>query len=640
MLSTNDSMRVRMRLTALFLALIGIAIGVWLYFVQIVRHDELLEKARKQYTAVRKVSGKRGEIFDRHGNLLVSNEPCVNITCDPAIIAGLDLPPPDESKLSPEKKAALREKAAAKAELNRRKTAYFISSHLGLDYREMYEKLTPYRKLRDREGRILCDAEGREKTELNRYVVIARNVPLLKGRAMREAARQNKIRSLFFADSYKRCYPKGKMLSNVLGLSKTAADGSEESPLGIEKFYNTLMRSSDGRKVYERGRDGRRLDYGYYEEEQERDGRNIYLTIDEVLQSILEEELDAAYAKYTPKALYAIIADPKTGEILAISQRPNFDPNEKLNSDDLRTRIASDPLEPGSIIKPFTVGRALDDGVVTADTLIDCERGNWFYLNKPLRDSHPYDKLTVAGVIQKSSNIGTAKIALMLGKDAVYDTLKKFGFGERTGLPLRPETRGRLPSPRRWDGLSITRFPIGYGITVSPVQMVRAYCALADDGNLRTLRLVDRIEDPATGEIRRPESPPPRKMFKNPGTCRKLVSMMTLVTEKGGTATQAKIEGYPVAGKTGTSRKFVNGSYASGKYFGSFVGFVPADDPKFVMLVTMDEPKGAYYGGTVSAPVFKRVAELALKYYNIPPRTETETTDAAAGAAKEGSASR
>lgn len=414
------------------------------------------------------------------------------------------------------------------------------------------------------------------------------------------------------------------MLSNVLGLSKITADGREESPLGIERFYNQLMRSSDGKKIYERGRDGRQLNYGLHQETHERDGQNIYLTIDEVLQSILEEELDAAYAKYTPKALYAIIADPKTGEILAISQRPNFNPNEKLNSDDLRTRIASDPLEPGSIIKPFTVGRALDDGVVTEDTIIDCEHGNWFYMNKPLRDSHPYDKLTVAGVIQKSSNIGTAKIALMLGKDVVYDTFRKFGFGERTGLPLRPETRGLVPPPRRWDGLSITRFPIGYGITVSPVQMVRAYCALADNGNLRSLRLVDRIENPETGEVYRPEVPPPKQMFKNPDTCRKLVSMMTMVTEKGGTATRAKIDGYPVAGKTGTSRKVVNGHYAPGKYFGSFVGFVPADDPKFVMLVTMDEPKGAYYGGTVSAPVFRRVAEQALKYYNIPPRTEPE----------------
>ena len=202
----------------------------------------------------------------------------------------------------------------------------------------------------------------------------------------------------------------------------------------------------------------------------------------------------------------------------------------------------------------------------------------------------------------------------------MYHALKLFGFGSRTNLPFPIESSGYLPRPKRWDGLSITRFPIGYGIRVSPLQLLRAYCALANGGKLPELKLVDRIVDTATGKTEKENPQIIRNTFSDPAAHRQLVDMMITVTEPGGTATRAAVPGYHVAGKTGTSRKYVPGKgYASGQYFASFVGFVPARNPRLVMLVTFDNPRGASYGGTVAGPVFSNAASRILKYWNVPP---------------------
>ena len=259
--------------------------------------------------------------------------------------------------------------------------------------------------------------------------------------------------------------------------------------------------------------------------------------------------------------------------------------------------------------------------MVRPETIIDCETGYWIFRGKPLTDSHRIGKVSVTEVIKQSSNIGTAKIGIMMGEKNVYNNLRKFGFGQRTGIPLTPESVGDLKPVNRWDGLTVSRIPMGYALNVTPVQMVRAYGALADNGNLRKIRLIDRIEDPETKEVKVMPYEPPVQMFKNLQAHREIVDMMVQVTGPGGTARQAAVKGYEVAGKTGTSRKYVPGvGYSKGKYFASFVGFVPAHDPAFVLLVTVDSPKGrSYYGGTVSGPVFRAIAERTLKYLNIAP---------------------
>ncbi|MFA6716954.1 MAG: penicillin-binding transpeptidase domain-containing protein, partial [Victivallaceae bacterium] len=243
----------------------------------------------------------------------------------------------------------------------------------------------------------------------------------------------------------------------------------------------------------------------------------------------------------------------------------------------------------------------------------------WVYAKRTLHDSHPLEVLSVSEIVQKSSNIGTAKIAVMMGVELLNRTLRAFGFGSRTGIQLRTETRGIFRKPAQWDGLSITRFPIGQGLSCSPLQLVRAYCGLANHGKLPKLRLIDRIKDPGKNKSIKMWTAKPVDIYKNPNTWKTMIDMMALVTRKGGTATQAAIPGYDVAGKTGTSQKFIDGAYSHSKYFATFIGFVPAYKPAFVLLVTADEPKGATYGGTVSAPTFRRIAERTLIYMNIKP---------------------
>ncbi len=319
------------------------------------------------------------------------------------------------------------------------------------------------------------------------------------------------------------------------------------------------------------------------------------------------------------------MVDPQTGDVIAAAQRPTYNPNERENlcSDAFRCRFSEDVYEPGSIMKPFVVAYALDNGYIAPNTLIDCERKPWLYERRLLHDSHPVGVAPVSEVIKQSSNIGTAKIALMLGNRALDKALRSFGFGSRTGIQLRPETAGIFRRVERWDNLSVTRFCIGQGIGVSSLQMVRAYCMLANGGWPVNLRLVDRIERDGV------ETPVPyvrgARVFQNESTARDLTEMLIGVTEPGGTSKGAAIPGYYVAGKTGTAQKVINGVYTN-KHIASFVGYVPARNPRFVLLISCDEPQGkSYYGGAVCGPVFSAIASRTLRYLRVEPDVDVET---------------
>ncbi len=609
MLTTNEAIRFRMKLLALF-AIPAAALLLWrFYVVQVRKHDYYFSEAKARYTATTRTSGKRGEIFDVHGHLLVGNAPCVEITCAPCNL---------------------------KNDVQRRKLAFLMQKYFGGDVDNYYRRLAPEVPRRDSKGKVITGPDGRPVLRPNQYMMVARNAPLDVAAAFREQTRSksnNLGAALYYSDTTMRTYPKGRLLANVLGYINVVND-SDIPQGGLEKQLNRQITPGEGQIVYERTRDGAPLLYGFREFRESHDGKNVYLTISEPIQAILEEELDAAYAEWQPETLYAAIADPRTGNILAMAQRPNFDPNDRSTfaGAAIGTRIAADAFEPGSIAKPFTIGKALDWNFVTPGQTISCDRGLWYYAGKAMRDSHPYDALTVAGIIQKSSNIGTAKIALMLGDKLVYQALNQFGFGSKTGLPLAGEHPGLLRSPERWDKLTATRVAIGYSMLVSPLQLLRAYCALANGGRLPQLRLVDRIEDPETGEVVPEPIHQPVQMFRNPEAHRQLVEMMTLVTQPGGTATRAAIPGYLVAGKTGTSRKHIaHQGYSTKQYYASFVGFVPAQRPELVMLVTFDSPRNATYGGVVAAPVFRKTAERVLKYLNVQP--DPVSADAAQGAA-------
>ena len=593
MLTGNDGLRIRAKLISVFFVLFFIALFIRLYFVQVVRHPELYSKAKKQYTATKTTVTKRGEIFDVNGNLLVGNIPCDDIIADPYIISRNLTKCKNLCKL--------------------------LAFYLKIDYKELYAKLS-------RGTMTYTDKNGFKKTKKRRYAVVARKVPLKISDKLKkiinppERKKNLGFRGIAFKETHKRYYPKDKLLANILGFTNVN-QGKEVPVLGIERYVNKQISSSSSKIKFERARDGRPLVYGEKKQKKAHDGWDIFLTISEPLQAILEEELEKLCAKWKPRAAYAILADPYTGNILAVAQRPTFNPNDrsKMKPDAWRSRISADTFEPGSTMKPIAISGGIDLGIVTPEEKFDCEGGYWIFNRRPLRDTHQYDLLTVREIVQKSSNIGTAKIAIKMGKKCLDRTLRDFGFGSRTGIQLKNETRGIFRKPRQWDSLSISRFPIGQGLSCSPLQLVRAYCGLANHGKLPKLHLIEAIRNPETKRVIKMWREKPVKVYRNPSTWKKMIDMMVLVTKEGGTARKAAIPGYEVAGKTGTSQKFINGAYSHSKYFASFIGFVPAYKPAFVLLVTADEPEGASYGGTVSAPTFKRISERTLRFMDIKP---------------------
>jgi cell division protein FtsI/penicillin-binding protein 2 len=570
----------RMTLAAGLLLACFLALGLRFHHLQVDRHAELYEKARAKYTAVAHRRGERGLIYDINGNLLVGNTPCSDIVADPQLTG-------DEERC--------------------RELAAFLAKRLGMAPGDLFRRLATRTR-----------PDGRKL----RYVVIRRGVDLELAEQIRADVRKQRFKGVFFEETSTRYYPKNEMLAQVLGFINL--DGDEEIAVsGIEKaVHSRLSARNPASNHYERDRRGMPLSYGKAETDEPRDGFNVYLTINEQLQDLVEAELDALCSKYSPKAAYAIMVDPYTGNILALGQRPTFNPNDRASMDpeSWRPRMLSDIFEPGSTMKPFAIAGALDHGIISPDTVFDCENGLWFFAGRTLRDVHGYGRLSVTQIIQKSSNIGTAKIAIAMGKPRLYQTLRRFGFGEKTGIPLVPESRGIFRKPDQWDALSISRFPIGQGIASTPLQLARAYCALANGGRLVNLRLIDSFEDPLTGlKVKIPMQPAP-KAFLRPDTHAKLLEMLTLVCEDGGTATRAAVPGYRIAGKTGTSQKAGVGGYSHSDYFATFVGFAPADNPAFVLLVTADEPQGSHYGGVVAAPYFQSIAHQALNYLNIAPR--------------------
>ena len=573
---------------ALILILFLYVIAVF-HSVQIRRHDELLSKAKRKYITTKKTVGKRGEIYDKNGYLLVGNLPCFDVCADPSV-AG------DEKKC--------------------RELADYLSPILDVPAGEIFKKLM-WKDIVEK------TADGKTVTRPRKYVVLKKLMDYDAGRKLKDDLAKKKIKAIFFRESVKRFYPKKELLANVLGYTTRERDQVIASA-GVEKIFNKQMKSEDGVTGYERTRKGVPINYGDTVEKKEvRDGLNIYLTVEEPIQAILEEELDKLYnSKFKPKACYAVMADPWTGNILAIAQRPTFDPNDRrsITPESYRNRIAEDVFEPGSTMKPISIAGAIDRGVVTPNTRFDCEKGRWLYAGKILHDSHDCGIATVSDIIKESSNIGTAKIAIAMGAESLDETLRSFGIGQRTGIPLKPESRGIYPALERWSKLSVSRIPMGQGVAVTILQMVRAYCMLANGGYPVSLNLVDRLEDPATGKVEYTSVARKPSIYRNPSTHLKMIDMMKRVAEKGGTGQKAAIPGYYMAVKTGTAEKPVKGRYTKEFYVSNFAGFVPAYNPRFVLMVVADSPdkKVGYYGATVAAPTFKAIAERTLKYMSVP----------------------
>ncbi len=442
------------------------------------------------------------------------------------------------------------------------------------------------------------------------FVWIARKVSDAKSSAVRRL----KFDALGFVKESQRVYPKGDTACHLIGFTSIDNDGLE----GIELQYNSFLKGIPGWRLAKKDAKQRELISKEIEMVPPVDGYNIHMTIDEVIQSLTEKELAETCRKHNALGGSVVVMDPKTGDVLAMATYPSYNPNEpgKTTPDVRRNRAITDLFEPGSVFKVITLAGILENKIFGLDEKFDCERGSWAVAGKVLHDHKGSGVLTFREVIEKSSNIGTVKGAMRLGSGKLYETIRAFGFGQRTNIGLAGEINGILPHPKSWSRSSIINIPIGHGVAVTPIQMTNAIGAIANNGTLMRPRIISKIED-QEGKVIRNFEPMAVRQVISKETSLQVRSVMEGVVSRG-TGKKAAVPGFKAAGKTGTAQKILpNGTYSHDLFIASFVGFVPYDEPKLVMAVSIDEPHPVYYGGEVAAPLFSRVAAGILGYWQI-----------------------
>src|SRR6266850_6630699 len=388
------------------------------------------------------------------------------------------------------------------------------------------------------------------------------------------------------------------------------------------------LHGQDGYRFIEHNRAGQEIVPYRGQERPPRDGYQVHLTVDLGLQNIVENEIDAAMQQYSPQKAMIILMRPQTGEILAMANRPHFDLNQRSEAkpEQMKNRAIIDMMEPGSTFKIVSAAAALNEHRVRPDTIIFCEKGLWNFGGRPLHDHKAYADLSVQDILVKSSNIGAAKLALSIGEQKFYEYIRRFGFGDRTGVELPGEIPGVIRPPQSWSKISITRIPMGHEVGVTPLQMTVAMAVIANGGKLVTPRIIKSINTPE-GKTISSLSPVILRQVISPETAREIGDALRGVVSDRGTAAAAAVPGFTIAGKTGTAQKVdPRGGYEQGKYVVSFSGYLPADHPEFVGLVVLD---GAHtnkpelnYGGLVAGPIFSRVAEQAARYLDLQPHEE------------------
>ena len=424
-----------------------------------------------------------------------------------------------------------------------------------------------------------------------------------------------KLPGVFTTPVVVRRYPQGATLCHVLGYVNDEGVGSA----GLEQSLENLLRGTPGEIVGYR--DGRRHEMAdrRIAETAAKNGANVALTIDQQVQFMVERALDTVMERHHPDSAWAIVERIKTGEIMAMACRPNYDPNNFRASTDLQrmNRAIGYTYEPGSTFKVATITAALDQGVVAPETRFDCENGRWWYQAKVLRDTHPYGVLSVADVLQKSSNIGAAKIAVTLGSTQLAAYLKAFQFGHRLGIDLPGEEGGILHPLAKWSTISSSRIAMGQGVAVTSLQMLGLLCCIANGGAYMKPYVVRSViaDD---GKVLRENRPTVLAHPIKPPTAAVMRELLVRVTEPGGTGLRAAVPGFRVAGKTGTGQKVIGGHYSETDYMASFVGFLPADKPEIGLIVVVDNPQPLHTGGMVAGPAFSEIAEQAMRYLDVP----------------------
>jgi cell division protein FtsI/penicillin-binding protein 2 len=599
------------RLLALAVLLVAgfFGLGYRLVDLQVFRHDELAVKALENTQQEMLLEPRRGDILDCRGNLLATSIFVKTVCADPSLIGNR----------APE-------------------VARILAPFLQKPEVQLVQQLTPRTRQNDK-----------GETVTNAYVILKRKVSSetwqkIQGamtnlsfgldekklaKTEREFYRLLRQKAVFAEtlDDQLRVYPNQSLAAHVLGYvggedreenghARTLTVGRE----GIEQSFDSKLRGVQGWRVTERDRHQREMVTFRDQNVEAMNGLNVVLTIDSVLQHILETALAEGMDKHSPISISGIVVRPRTGEVLAMATLPTFDPNSPGNAsaDARRNRVVTDVAEPGSTFKIVVVSSALNEKAVRMTDVFDCEHGHFYYAGRNLHDHQSYGDLPVEKIITKSSNIGAAKIGIKLGEDRLYNYMRDFGFGTRTAIPVPGEVPGILHPVKKWSKVSIAQIPMGQGVAVTRLQMAMAMCTIANGGWLMRPMLVERLEDNDHNVVAR-YAPQRVRQVISESVAKQMVAALKTVVTSDGTAPAAALTHYTVAGKTGTAQKAEHGVYAPGKYFSSFIGFFPADNPELCISVTMDEPKGGHYGGETTAPVFHEIAERAANYLNIRP---------------------
>ena len=549
--------------------------------IQVAQHAMYTKIAADKHGGCQTLHARRGLIVDSHGESLARNEPVRTVVADATLIT------------------------------DRAAMATLLAPALGMPHGQLMEKL---------EREVYSQAQ--KKNVPAPYIVLKSRVPENAASDLSKQLVERKMRGVFFEEEATRVYPNDQMLCHILGY----VNGENAGVEGIERTMDGFLRGHDGFRYTERDRTGKEIVPYRGQEREAHNGNNVSLTIDMGLQNIVETELDAAIKQFHPKNATIILMQPKTGEILALANRPNYNLNaqDDVPEDHRRNRAIADIIEPGSTFKIVTTAAALTEKIVHPDTMINCENG--YFAAVKLHDHRPFPDLSVHDILVRSSNIGVAKLGIQLGDQKLYEYVRRFGFGERTGVNLPGEIKGLLRPPHLWTKFSITRIPMGQEVGATPLQVTTAMCAIANGGHLMMPQIIHDITDDQGHTITQFPPQEVRVVASEAATKAVREALVEVVGPKG-TAALARVVGFKVAGKTGTAQKYdpVTHLPSHDRYVVSFAGFMPANDPAFVCLVVLDEAQVAHdknYGGMVAAPIFSRIGEKAARYLGLKASEE------------------
>ncbi len=555
--------RGRVVILAVLLGLGFLVIVARLFHLQVVRASELADLAVRQHQKMLTVEGGRGAIYDRNGKILAINMEVPSLFGAPKYVA------------------------------DPRGTAARLGRVLNTDARQLEARLK----------------SGRDFVWLERHLA-PEKAQRLQGFS---------LAGVGVVPEGRRFYPKGAMLANLLGFANIDNEGLE----GLERRYDAQLRGERGRLIVERDALGGAVFPKGLNYVAPSPGKDLVLTIDEVIQYVAEQELDEAVTRTRAMSGAVIVVEPKTGALLALAVRPTFDPNApRADANRWRNRTITDSYEPGSTFKLITGVAALEERLFSPSEFIYGEDGRFVVENTVVRDHHKHGWMTFAEVLQKSSNIGIIKVAQRLGPEKLAWYVNAFGFGQKTEVDLNGEQRGLTKELPEWGRRTLASIAMGQEIGVTPLQLVMAASAIANGGWLMRPYVVSAIKSP-TGETLASFGPVVRRRPISGESARTMTDILRGVVMPGGTGMLAVVPGYNVAGKTGTAQKIdpLTGAYSATLVVSSFVGFLPVEDPKLAILVVVDEPKTEQWGGTVAAPVFQRIAAQAVRRLGILPTT-------------------